>query len=139
MRALAGLGLLVFAYLTLIPAGLVAATLDPSCGNFGCDQSAAAAVALVALYCLCAIALAATALRFGAYALRPGPAAGRRIATTLGASAAAVGIVLFGLFAISFPIAGATIAALGAGLYLWLRRRPAPADPQTNGHRRRIG
>src|SRR4051794_2025073 len=126
MRVLSGLGALFFAYLTLIPAGLVVASVDPSCADGGCDDSTIVTVVLVVIYATCALALAASAGALVAYALRPGGAAARRIATALAASAGAIGIALFALLAISFPVAGAVIAAIGVSLYVWLRRRPGP-------------
>jgi hypothetical protein len=134
MRIVAGLGFLVFAYLTLIPAGLVIATVDPSCADGGCDESLALTVALTILYGACTLALATTAGALGGYAISPGLQAARRIAAALAVSAAAIGVALFALLAISFPIAGAVIALVGVGLYTWLRRRPGPPDPRSNGH-----
>jgi hypothetical protein len=134
MRIVAGLGSLLFAYLTLIPAGLVIAAVDPSCGDGGCDAGPALTVLLVVLYAACALALAASAVALAGYAISPGDPGARRIARALAASAAVIGIALFGLLAISFPIAGAVIAAIGIGLYSWLSRRPGPPDPRSNGH-----
>jgi hypothetical protein len=134
MRVLAGLGFLLFAYLTLIPAGLVIATVDPSCADGGCDESLALTIALTILYTACALALAASAGALAGYAIRPGGSAAGRVAGALAISAAVIGVALFVLLAISFPIAGAVIAVLGVGLYTWLRRRPGPPDPRANGH-----
>jgi hypothetical protein len=133
VRVLAAAGFVLFAYLVLIPAGLVVTTVDPSCE--GCGDSAPVAVVLTVIYGACFLALAACAATLAGYAIRPSGAAARRIATALAASAAAIGVALFALLAVSFPIAGAVIAAIGILLYTWLRRRPGPADPRTNGHR----
>jgi hypothetical protein len=134
MRVLAAAGFLLFAYLALIPAGLVVATVDPSCD--GCGDTAVVAIALSVVYAACFLALAACAAALADYAIRPGGAAARRIPVALAVSAGAIGVALFALLAVSFPVAGAAIAALGVALYGWLRRRPASADPRSNGHRR---
>lgn len=131
---LAAAGFLLFAYLAVIPGGLVVTTVDPSCD--GCGDSAGVVVVLTVAYGACFLALATSAVAFAGYAIRPSRAAARRIGVGLAASAAAIGVALFALLAVSFPVAGALIGALGIALYTWLRRRPAPADPRTNGHGR---
>jgi hypothetical protein len=134
MRVIAGIGAIVFIYLALIPGGLVFATLDNSCE--GCDEDLAVTVVLTAAYVLCFLGVAATAFALAAYAVRPGVEELRRVGTALAVAAGATGVALFALFLVAFPVAAVTIAALGAGVYLWLRARPGPPDPSSNGHGR---
>ena len=134
MRVLAGIGFLLFAYLTLIPAGLVVATADPSCTGY--CESTLRAILLTIVYGACALALIATALGFAGYAIRPSPQRAGFVARCLAASAAVVGIALFVLLALAYPLAGLVIAALGIAVFLWLHqlRPPPPSDPRSNGH-----
>ena len=134
MRVLAGIGFVLFAYLTLIPAGLVAATVDPSCT--GECESTARAILLTAVYGACALALVATAAAFAAYAVRPSPRRAAIVARALAVSATVIGIALFVLLALAFPLAGLALGALGTALFLWLRHLQPhpPPDPRSNGH-----
>jgi hypothetical protein len=134
MRVIAGLGAVLFAYLALIPGGLVFATLDNSCD--GCGEDLAVAIVLTAAYVLCFLGLLVAALSLARYALHPGSEEGSRVGTALAIAAALTGLTLFALFVVAFPIGGVAIAAIGAGLYLWLRARPGPPDPRSNGHGR---
>ena len=134
MRVIAGLGAVLFAYLALIPGGLVFATLDNSCD--GCDEDLAVAIVLTLAYTLCFLGLVATSFSLASYALRPTLEAGRRVGTALAIAAGVTGLTLFALLTVAFPFAGLAIAAIGVGLYLWLRARPGPPDPRANGHGR---
>jgi hypothetical protein len=141
MRVLAVGGFLLFAYLTIIPAGLVGATLDPACAGGNCESGLAARILLALLYGACSIALAGTAIAFAGYGLHPTANGLRLVARALAVSAAAIGLALFTLLAVSYPVAGIALAALAAGGYLWLRRmRPdRTVDPSTNGHGSELG
>lgn len=134
MRVIAGIGAVLFAYLALIPGGLVVATLDNSCD--GCDEDLAVAIVLTAAYVLCFLGLVVTAFSLASYAVRPSVEAGRRVATALSIAAGVTGLTLFALFVVAFPVEGIAIASIGVGLYLWLRARPGPPDPRSNGHGR---
>ena len=136
MRVLAAGGFLLFAYLTIIPAGLIGATLDPACAGGSCESELAARILLALLCGACCVALAGTAIAFAGYGLRPTANGLRLIGRALAASAAAVGVALFALLALSYPVAGVVLAALGVCGYLWLRRvQPRPPDANSNGHR----
>ena len=132
---LAVVGLVVFGYLAIFPAGLFASTVDSACAGAGCDMSLAERLLLGVLYAGCFLALAATAVSFARCAVSP-PAKGLvSVAPWLARSALAIGLVAFALLTLSYPVAGAALAALGALTFLWLRRLrgPDPSDPRGNG------
>jgi hypothetical protein len=135
MRVLAVVGLLVFGYLAIFPAGLFASTVDSACAGSGCDMSLAERLLLGVLYAGCFLALAATAVSFARCAISPQANGLVTVAPWLALSALAIGLVAFALLTLSYPVAGAALAALGALTFLWLRRLrgPTPPDPRGNG------
>jgi hypothetical protein len=138
MRVLAIAGFLLFAYLAVIPAGLVGATLDPACAGGDCESVLVVRIGFAALYGACCVALAVTAVAFAGYGLRPTVEGLRMVGRALTGAAVVIGVALFGILALSYPLAGAALAAGGVIGYLWLRRlRPSGTlDAGSNGHGR---
>jgi hypothetical protein len=138
MRLVAAAGFLLFAYLAIIPAGLVGTTLDPACADGECESGTVERILLALLFGACCVALAGTAIAFAGYGLRPTEEGLRLVGRALAVSAAVIGVAVFVVVALSYPLAGAVLVAIGVGGYLWLRRlRPAPPpDPRVNGHSR---
>lgn len=124
VRPLAVIGAMLFAYLAVIPAALVGATVDPGCES-GCDFAAPITVYLVIAFGASALALAGSALGFAAYAARPTRTSSRLLGRSLQVSAICIGVLLFSELALGYPVAAATIAAasLVAG---WLITRARP-------------
>ena len=120
MRVLSGFGAALFAYLTIIPAELIGATLDSACAGGTCETAFAAELLLTTAYSLCAIALGGTAVLLGHHAATGAPHSIRLVPTALAGCAAAVAATLFVLFASASPdaagvaivIAAVTFAAL---------------------------
>lgn len=138
MRVLCALGAIVFLYLALIPAGLVASTLDSACAGEACETSVLSRVGFTALYGLCLVALLGSALLFANHAIRLDGRSGERLVRSLALTGAVVGITLFVLFFVAFPLGG--LVALGvAGVVYYalfrLRERDRGPDPSGNGHR----
>jgi hypothetical protein len=132
VRAIAALGALSFAYLAVIPAALVGATIDPGCGS-SCGYSTPVEVYLVIGFALCALALAGSALSLAAYAFQPSHSTGSLVRRWLRISAATIGALLFSEFAVIHPIAAAVIAAvsLPAGWLITGRGDPRRFRPVT--------
>lgn len=116
------IGALLFAYLALIPALLVGATVDPGCES-GCGFAAPITVYLVIAFGACALALLGSAVGFATYAVRPSRASGTLLGRSLRISAATVAFLLFSEFALVYPLAAAVIAAVSL-LGGWLITRP---------------
>jgi hypothetical protein len=125
VRAIGALGALLFAYLAVIPAALVGATLDPGCET-ACGSGTFTTAYLVIVAAACALVLLAAAVTLAAYAIRPSPAAIGRIARALGISALLVGLLLFSEVLLAYPGPGLAIAGFSAlvGVSLTLARRP---------------
>ncbi|UJA18919.1 hypothetical protein HJD18_00995 [Thermoleophilia bacterium SCSIO 60948] len=148
VRAMSILGAGAFAYLSLIPGGLVIASVDPACAGPECGYSTVGDVALVIVYAIAFFALLASAAAFVWLAIEPrSGAATRRLVQTLGVTAVAAGLAMFAVFAIGSPLAALVLALIGIGLFsfLWRRRKePAPPDEEseqrasTNGHGPRL-
>jgi hypothetical protein len=139
MRWLALAGAILFAYLTLFPAGLVISTIDSSCvAGSDCDQPLAQDLLLGVLYVACLVTVAASALAMALYFFRTTVANERRIRVALIATVAAVGATLFVQFAITFPLAALITFGIGGAVYGSLRYMnrddDGPPDPSSNGH-----
>lgn len=156
MRLLAGLGALFFAYLALIPAGLVYSTLESACAGGSCETSLLSKVGFTILYSVCLAAVLGTAGLFAAYAVTGRVEPLGRLPPALAVTAAVIGTAVFVLFFVAFPLGGGVAlaaAALGyTGVRLRMRgeggrrggdgggggspERLAPIDPQpsSNGH-----
>lgn len=146
MRFLAALGALLFLYLAIIPAGLIYSTLDSACAGGACETSVLSRVLFTALYGACLLAIVGTAGLFAAYAVRGTLETQQRLPRAMALTGSVVGIALFVLFAVAFPLGGAVALALAAGGYLGVRvhaRRGQEAepgsDPSGNGHPRLNG
>jgi hypothetical protein len=138
MRVLTGLGALLFAYLTLIPVGLLGSLLDSACAGAGCERDLPIQILLGVLYAACLLAIAATALALLAYTVSGSLPAQRRIGTALAAAAAIVSATLFALFALAFPLGAAIcggIAALTLAVIWLVNRSPRGPRAGSNGHR----
>ena len=126
MRAIAALGALLFAYLAVIPAALVGATVDPGCES--CGYSAPVTVYLVAAFAVSSLALAGCAISLAAFAAQPSRSTGRLVGQSLRISAATIGILLFSEFALIHPVAAIVIAAVSLPVgWLIVRGRPPRA------------
>lgn len=120
MRVISGLGAVLFAYLTLIPAELIGATLNSACAGGTCETTFAAELLLTTVYALSAVALGGTAVLLAHHASTGADRSLRLVPTALGGCAAAVAATLFVLFASASPdaagiaivIAAVTFAAL---------------------------
>lgn len=128
LRALAIVGAGLFAYLALIPGGLVLASLDPGCSGAGCGRSTLGSAALAIVYALAFLALVASAASFVWLAIEPHSArASQRVVRVLGVTAIAAGLAMFAVFAIGSPVAAAVIAVIGVVCFTLLRRRARDA------------
>jgi hypothetical protein len=140
VRVLAALGSALFAYLSVIPAGLVISTVEPACAGDACRTGLAQDVLLTVLYGVSFAALAGTSGVLSLYAFRPTVAGERHIRLLLGASVLAVGLTLLALLALARPLAAAVTLAVGAGAFLLLSRSAGGGgDPGSNGHGRLNG
>jgi hypothetical protein len=139
MRWLALFGAFAFAYLAIVPAGLVISTVDSACSGSECETSLASDILLGALYVACFIGVAGTAAVLALYATGPSVARERLIRRALTLALAAVGATLFALFAFAFPAPALFTLGVGGIVYGGLRfrygpRRAGPPDPSANGH-----
>ncbi len=141
MRIIAGLGAFLFAYLAIIPAGLVASTLDPACAGGECETPLAQDVLFVALYGIACLAVAGCAGALGLYAMRPSVAGERKIRLALVSALATIGATLFALFALTEPLAALAVFAIGATTYTLISRNMREEGPpaSSNGHGRLNG
>lgn len=141
MRVIAAIGSVVFAYLAIIPAGLVISTIDPACAGGECETSLARDIPLTVGYIGAFLAVGGTSAALSLYSFRPSAAGERWIRRALGASVLAVGATLGLLFAIAEPLAAAVTLAIGGGTYVLLSRgvRRSRIDPSANGHARLNG
>jgi hypothetical protein len=141
MRWLVLAGSIVFAYLALIPGGLVIATLDPACAGADCDQPLAEDILLGLLYAVCFLSVAGCAASMLLYFFRTTVEGELLIRRALMVALAASGATLLAFFALTFPFAALFTAAVGAAVYGTLRYYNAPGpdeeephDPSSNGH-----
>jgi hypothetical protein len=138
VRVLTGLGALLFAYLALIPIGLIGSLLDSSCAGAGCERELAIQIPLGLLYAACLLAVLGTAVALATHAATGSLPAQRRIGGALAVTTGVVSVTLFALFALAFPL-GAAICAGVATLtltVLWLvNREPRGPRAGPNGHR----
>lgn len=134
MRWLSLLGAFAFAYLAIVPAGLVLSTVDSACSGADCQTSLASDILFVALYGACFAAVAGTAGLLALHAASPSVKRERLIRRGLVIALAAVAATLLVLFAIAFPMAGALTLAVGGTVYGFLRfRYGRTPDPSANG------
>lgn len=148
VRVMAALGAGAFVYLSLIPGGLIIASLDPACSGTECGVSTLGDILLVIVYSIAFMALLTSAASFAWLGIEPhSAAASRRLVRVLGATAIAAGLAMFAVFAIGSPVAALVLALIGVGCFTFLwRRRDEPADPDeeseqrasTNGHGPRL-
>jgi hypothetical protein len=141
VRFLAGLGALLFAYLALIPGGLIFSVWDDACSGGECESSLFSRIAFTLLYGACLAAVLGTAAAFAHHALRGTFETQERLARAMMISAFVVGGATFVLFCVAVPLGGAIAGAIAAGGYLLLRLRqrredtPAGGVERVNGHR----
>lgn len=138
MRVIAAIGSVVFAYLAIIPAGLVVSTIDPACAGSECETGLARDIPLTVGYIAAFLALGGTSAALSLYAFRPSVGGERWIRRLLAASLLAVGASLGVLFAIAEPLPAAVTLAIGGCTYAALSRgiRRSRFDPARNGHAR---
>lgn len=140
MRWLVLAGSILFAYLALIPGGLVVSALDPACAGPDCDQPLAEDVFLGALYALCFVAIAACSVTMALYFFRTTVRGELLIRRALMLALAAAGATLLAQFALAYPFAALFTVAAGGAVYGTLRHLnapkpgPGPRDPSSNGH-----
>jgi hypothetical protein len=150
MRYLAGIGSMLFAYLTLIPVALIGSTIDPACAGSQCETGLASDIVFLTLYVGCAAGMLSISGTLSVYAFRPTAAGEGWIVRALIGTAAILGLTFFALFAVASPLPAVVILAVGAGSYLLLRRNrdaaerrerePEPPEgPELNGHGRLNG
>ena len=144
MRLLAGLAALLFAYLALIPGGLIFSVWDSACAGGDCETSLLSRLLFTLLYALCLVAVLGNAVLFAAHAARGTLESQERLPRALGASAFVVGGASFVLFWVAYPLGGTIAAGLAAAAYVALRLRGrdrdggsdgAAAAARVNGHR----
>ena len=121
MRFVSVLGALLFAYLAVIPFGLVISTLDSACAGAGCETSLPSKVVFTLLYGICLLALAGTAALFAAHAALVTGRSQERLVGGLLASAAIVAVVAFCLFFVAYPLGAVITLFIGATTYAGLR------------------
>ncbi len=137
---LSGLAAILFLYLAVIPAGLVASTVDSACAGGGCETSLISRAGFSLLYGACTIALVGSALLFANHALRYTASSQDRLVSFLALTGAVVGATLFILFFVAFPVGGlVALAIAGATLLTLLRRRGRGSEPDVSGNGHREG
>jgi len=137
MRWLVLAGSVLFAYLALLPGGLVVSLIDPACAGPDCESPLAEDLLLGALYVVCFAAVVACSGVMVLYFFRTTVENEQRIRRALMFALAAVGITLLAQFALVFPFAALFTVAVGAAVYGALRRFNAPEpkpDASSNGH-----
>ena len=140
MRWLVLAGSVLFAYLALLPGGLVISTIDPACAGPDCEGSLAEDILLGSLYALCFAAVVACSATMALYFFRTTVGTERWIRRALIAALAAVGLTLLAQFAVALPFAALFTVAVGAAVYGTLRwfnapeKPDLPHDPSSNGH-----
>jgi hypothetical protein len=142
VRVLAALGAVCFAYLAVIPAAVVGATIDPACAGSSCEYSPPVTVYLVIAFGAAAIALAASAFAMALFAARPSARGEGLVRTSLKVSAALTGVLLLSELALPHPIAALVIVGVCVPIALvGGARRDAviPARPPGADRRRAPG
>lgn len=129
MRWLSLLGAFVFAYLAIIPAGLVIAIFDSACAGGDCQTSLARDIILGVIYVAAFVSVAGTSVIMAANFFRHGLRTERLMRFWLVASLATIGTTLFAHFALAFPLAATFTLGVGGMVYGTLRymNRPPPA------------
>ena len=144
MRVLAAIGALLFAYLALIPGGLIFSVWDSACSGGSCETSLLSRVAFTLLYGLCLAAVLGTAALFADHALRGTLATQQRLPRALLGTAFVAGGATFVLFCVAYPLGGAVAGGVAGVGYVALRVAGRDEDPVTpaapelgvNGHGR---
>jgi hypothetical protein len=142
VRLLAALGAVLFAYLTVIPAAVVGATIDPACAGSPCEYSPPVTVYLVIAFGATALGLAASALALALFAARPSEWSGGLVRTSLKISAVLTGVVLFSELALPHPVAALVIVGVCVPIALIggaRRGATSPARPPDADTRRAPG
>jgi hypothetical protein len=142
VRVLAALGAVCFAYLAVIPAAVVGATVDPACAGTSCEYSPPVTVYLVIAFGVTALALAAAAVVMALYAVRPTWRHQGLVRTALKASAVCTGVLLLSELALPHPVAALVIVGVCVPLALIgsaRRGTTSPARPPGAGTRRAPG
>ena len=140
MRWLVLAGSVVFAYLALVPGGLVISIVDPACAGSACEQPLAAEIMLGVLYGSCFAAFVACSVAMVVYFFRTTVGGEQLIRLALIAALATAGTTLFVQFALESPIAALATLALGGAVYATLKLRYGPEseralpDVSQNGH-----
>jgi uncharacterized BrkB/YihY/UPF0761 family membrane protein len=139
MRWLLLAGSIVFAYLALVPGGLLLSVADSACAGPDCDQPLAEDLVLGVLYGLCFAAMVACSGAMTLYFFRTTVSGERLIRRALLGAVAAVGLTLLAHFALAFPFAALATFGIGGAVYGTLRylnapRKPKGPDPSRNGH-----
>jgi hypothetical protein len=129
VRVIAVLGALLFAYLAVIPAALVGATVDPACSaSSSCGYATPVTVYLVIAFAVCSLGLVGAALSLAAFAASPSASTGRLVGRALKLSVAGVGVLLYSEFVLAYPIPALVILAISvAGGWSISRVRPRRA------------
>jgi hypothetical protein len=129
VRLIAVLGALFFAYLAVIPAVLVAATVDPACtASSSCGYATPVTVYLAVAFAACALGLLGVSLSLVAFAASPSASIGRLVGRALKLAAVGTGVLLFSEFALGYPVAALVILAISvAGGWAITRARPRRA------------
>jgi hypothetical protein len=113
VRILSGFGAVLFGYLAIIPAELIGATLDSACAGGICETAFAAELLLTTVYALCLVALGGTAVLLAHHATTGAQRSIDLVPRSLAASAGAVAVTLFVLFASADPDAAGVAAVIG--------------------------
>ena len=130
----------MFAYLALVPGGLVISTIDSACAGPSCDQPLAEDILLGGLYGVCFAAVVACSGAMALYFFRTTVENERLIRRALVIALGTVGATLLAQFALTSPFAALFTLAVGGVVYGTLRflyapePAPEPPDPSTNGH-----
>ena len=133
-------GSVLFAYLALIPGGLVISTLDPACAGADCDQPLAEDILLGVLYVSSFVSLVACSVAMIFYFFRTTVRGELLIRRALVFAVAVVGATLLAQFALELPVAALITVGVGAAVYGTLRylnareAESAAHDPSSNGH-----
>ena len=104
MRWLVLAGSVLFAYLALIPGGLVISTLDPACAGPDCDQPLAEDILLGALYVLSFVSVVACSATMAFYFFRTTVRGELLIRRALVFAVAVAGATLLTQFALALPL-----------------------------------
>jgi len=140
MRWLVLVGSVLFAYLALIPGGLVISTLDPACAGPDCDQPLAEGILLTVLYAVSFVSIVACSASMALYFFRTTVRGELLIRRALVFAVAVAGATLLAQFALELPVAALITVGVGGAVYGTLRylnareAESAAHDPSSNGH-----